>query len=113
MARASSFCLFFEDIMDACVKRSVSSTHRLVGADGMDLSPEHDGREDEEEETLEAQEDEEDDGRRWREAAALWKQEERIVQSAADGKEQKCASVPRATHFPSLPQSSRQNGRPP
>lgn len=37
----------------------------------MDLSPEHDGREDEKEEALEAEEDEEDDGCRRREVAAL------------------------------------------
>lgn len=36
-------------------------THRLVAADGIDLGPEHDSREDQEEETLEGEEDEEDD----------------------------------------------------
>lgn len=44
---------------------------RLIRADGMDLSPEHDGREDQKEETLEAKENEEDDGRWWREVTAL------------------------------------------
>lgn len=32
-------------------------THRLVGADGVNLSPKHDGREDQKEKTLEAEED--------------------------------------------------------
>lgn len=63
-------------------KRAVSSTHRLIGADGMDLSPEHDGREDQKEETLEAEENEEDDGCWWGEVAALWKGEQRTTQSS-------------------------------
>lgn len=37
----------------------------------MDLSPEHDGCEDEKEEALEAEQDEKDDGCRWGEVAAL------------------------------------------
>ena len=53
-------------------QRRAVSTHRLVGADGVDLSSEHDGGEDEEEEALKAQEDEEDNGRWRREGAALW-----------------------------------------
>lgn len=55
---------------DSC-SFSDGTTHRLVGADGVDLSPEHDRGEDQEEETLEAEKDEEDDRHRWREAAAL------------------------------------------
>lgn len=47
----------------------------------MDLSPEHDGREDQKEETLEAEENEEDDGCWWGEVAALWKGEQRTTQS--------------------------------
>ena len=48
-------------------------THRLIGADRMDLSPEHDCGEDEEEETLKAEEDEEDDSCWWREVTALYR----------------------------------------
>lgn len=47
------------------------TTHRLVRADGVDLSAEHDRGEDQEKETLEAEHDEEDNRHRWREAAAL------------------------------------------
>lgn len=62
-------------------KRAFASTHRLIGAYRMDLSPEHDGREDQKEETLKAEENEEDDGCWWGEVAALWKREQRISQS--------------------------------
>lgn len=48
-------------------------THRLIGADGVDLRPEHDSSEDQKEETLKAEEDEEDDGRWWGEVTALWR----------------------------------------
>lgn len=44
---------------------------RLVGADGVDLSPEHDSGENQEEEALKAQKDEEDDCRWWRKVTAL------------------------------------------
>lgn len=46
----------------------------------MDLSPEHDGGEDQKEETLEAEQNEEDDGRWWREVTALWKDKERLLE---------------------------------
>lgn len=91
----------------------------------MDLSPEHDGCEDEKEETLEAEENEEDDGRRWREVTALWKDEERSDQSTAeDGTAMTCsdeqaggatastrhllgAKSKSATHLSSPPRSSK------
>ncbi len=52
---------------------TAASTHRLVGADGVDLGPKHDCSEDQKEETFEAEEDEEDDSRWWREVTALWR----------------------------------------
>lgn len=54
---------------------SVGITHRLIRTDRMDLSPKHDGCEDQKEEALEAEEDEEDDGCWWREVTALWGEE--------------------------------------
>lgn len=46
-------------------------THRLIGADGVDLSPKHDCSEDQKEKTLKAEEDEEDDSCWWREVTTL------------------------------------------
>ena len=50
------------------------SAYRLIVADGVDLSAEHDGREGEEEEALQTEEDHQQHRHRRREVTALWRE---------------------------------------